>query len=85
MGLFGKSPERNPKEMVRIAVSSNIRSVIYTGILFQVQEWTHKIRKEGYQLDRQVRGKLLQDSAQGCIVISADGIYMQRSKEKKRR
>ncbi|XP_076677327.1 vacuolar protein sorting 24 [Andrena cerasifolii] len=35
MGLFGKSPERNPKEMV--------------------QEWTHKIRKEGYQLDRQVR------------------------------
>ncbi|XP_012281521.1 charged multivesicular body protein 3 [Orussus abietinus] len=35
MGLFGKSPERNPKEMV--------------------QEWTHKLRKEGYQLDRQVR------------------------------
>uniref|UniRef100_A0A0A9WH18 Charged multivesicular body protein 3 n=2 Tax=Lygus hesperus TaxID=30085 RepID=A0A0A9WH18_LYGHE len=36
MGLFGKSPERDPKE--------------------QVQEWTHKIRKEGYQLDRQIRG-----------------------------
>lgn len=35
MGLFGKSPEKNPKEMV--------------------QEWTHKLRKEGYQLDRQVR------------------------------
>ncbi|XP_043268526.1 charged multivesicular body protein 3 [Venturia canescens] len=35
MGLFGKSPEKNPKE--------------------QVQEWTHKLRKEGYQLDRQVR------------------------------
>ncbi|XP_029040845.1 charged multivesicular body protein 3 [Osmia bicornis bicornis] len=35
MGLFGKSQERNPKEMV--------------------QEWTHKLRKEGYQLDRQVR------------------------------
>ncbi|KAK0084610.1 hypothetical protein PV325_006718 [Microctonus aethiopoides] len=35
MGLFGKTPERNPKD--------------------QVQEWTHKLRKEGYQLDRQVR------------------------------
>ncbi|XP_076630442.1 vacuolar protein sorting 24 [Colletes latitarsis] len=35
MGLFGKSPGKNPKEMV--------------------QEWTHKLRKEGFQLDRQVR------------------------------
>ncbi|KAJ8715674.1 hypothetical protein PYW07_010156 [Mythimna separata] len=35
MGLFGKSPERNPKEMVN--------------------EWSHKIRKEGYNLDRQIR------------------------------
>jgi len=35
MGLFGKSQEKNPKDMV--------------------QEWTHKLRKEGYQLDRQVR------------------------------
>ncbi|KAK2575383.1 hypothetical protein KPH14_001048 [Odynerus spinipes] len=35
MGLFGKTQEKNPKEMV--------------------QEWTHKLRKEGYQLDRQVR------------------------------
>ncbi|XP_065155646.1 charged multivesicular body protein 3 [Atheta coriaria] len=35
MGLFGKSPERNPKDMVN--------------------EWCHKIRKEGYQLDRQIR------------------------------
>ncbi|XP_054015770.1 charged multivesicular body protein 3 [Hylaeus anthracinus] len=35
MGLFGKSQEKNPKEMV--------------------QEWTHKLRKEGFQLDRQVR------------------------------
>ncbi|XP_060824338.1 charged multivesicular body protein 3 [Bombus pascuorum] len=35
MGLFGKSQEKNPKEMV--------------------QEWTHKLRKEGYQMDRQVR------------------------------
>ncbi|BES96445.1 unnamed protein product [Nesidiocoris tenuis] len=36
MGLFGKSPEKDPKE--------------------QVNEWSHKIRKEGYQLDRQIRG-----------------------------
>lgn len=35
MGLFGKSQDKNPKDMV--------------------QEWTHKLRKEGYQLDRQVR------------------------------
>lgn len=35
MGLFGKSQEKNPKDMV--------------------QEWSHKIRKEGYQLDRQIR------------------------------
>lgn len=35
MGLFGKSQERNPKEMV--------------------QEWTSKLRKESYALDRQIR------------------------------
>lgn len=35
MGLFGKTPERNPKEMVN--------------------EWCHKLRKEGYQLERQIR------------------------------
>ncbi|XP_028132686.1 charged multivesicular body protein 3 [Diabrotica virgifera virgifera] len=35
MGLFGKTPERNPKDMVT--------------------EWNHKLRKEGYQLDRQIR------------------------------
>ncbi|XP_049808586.1 charged multivesicular body protein 3 [Schistocerca nitens] len=35
MGLFGKTPEKNPKELVN--------------------EWSHKIRKEGYQLDRQIR------------------------------
>ncbi|GJQ86856.1 putative Snf7 protein [Trypoxylus dichotomus] len=35
MGLFGKTPERNPKDLVN--------------------EWTHKLRKEGYQLDRQIR------------------------------
>ncbi|KAL7286161.1 charged multivesicular body protein 3 [Trichogramma pretiosum] len=35
MGLFGRSQEKNPKDMVN--------------------EWTHKLRKEGYQIDRQVR------------------------------
>lgn len=35
MGLFGKTPERSPKE--------------------QVQEWTSKLRKERFQLDRQIR------------------------------
>ncbi|CAG4993471.1 unnamed protein product [Colias eurytheme] len=35
MGLFGKSPDKNPKEMVN--------------------EWSHKLRKEGYNLDRQIR------------------------------
>ncbi|XP_034488573.1 charged multivesicular body protein 3 [Drosophila innubila] len=35
MGLFGKTPSKDPKE--------------------QVQEWTHKLRKEGNQLDRQIR------------------------------
>ncbi|XP_065083191.1 charged multivesicular body protein 3 [Ochlerotatus camptorhynchus] len=35
MGLFGKSQERNPKEMV--------------------QEWSSKLRKESYALDRQIR------------------------------
>ncbi|KAL1501103.1 hypothetical protein ABEB36_006491 [Hypothenemus hampei] len=34
MGLFGKSHQRNPKDMVN--------------------EWNHKLRKEGYQLDRQI-------------------------------
>lgn len=35
MGLFGKTPDRNPKDMVN--------------------EWTHKLRKETCQLDRQIR------------------------------
>ncbi|CAG9862137.1 unnamed protein product [Phyllotreta striolata] len=35
MGLFGKTPERSPKDLVT--------------------EWNHKLRKEGYQLDRQIR------------------------------
>lgn len=35
MGLFGKTPQQNPKELVN--------------------EWTHKLRKEGNQLDRQIR------------------------------
>jgi len=56
MGLFGKSQEKNPKEMVsRFKI---FFSHLLTLIILQVQEWTHKLRKEGYQLDRQVRGKM---------------------------
>lgn len=36
MGLFGKAPEKPPKEMVR--------------------EWTSKLRREGYALERQIKG-----------------------------
>ncbi|XP_045596565.1 charged multivesicular body protein 3 [Procambarus clarkii] len=36
MGLFSKSPSKNPKD--------------------QVNEWCSRIRKEGYGLDRQIRG-----------------------------
>ncbi|RUS73093.1 hypothetical protein EGW08_019154 [Elysia chlorotica] len=36
MGLFGKSQQANPKEMVT--------------------EWTHKLRKEGNNIERQIRG-----------------------------
>lgn len=33
-------------------------------IILQVQEWTHKLRKEGYQLDRQVRGEFEKENFQ---------------------
>ncbi|XP_063435397.1 charged multivesicular body protein 3-like isoform X1 [Mytilus trossulus] len=36
MGLFGKSNEKSPKDMVN--------------------EWTHKLRKEGFNIDRQIKG-----------------------------
>lgn len=35
MGLFGKSNEKSPKDMVN--------------------EWTHKLRKEGFNIDRQIK------------------------------
>lgn len=66
MGLFGKTPERSPKEMVN--------------------EWNHKLRKEGYQLERQIRSiqreedkvkKSLKDAAQKndretCIILAKE-------------
>lgn len=66
MGLFGKSQQKDPKDMVN--------------------EWCHKIRKEGYQLDRQIRGiqreeekakKALKDAAKkndkdACIVLAKE-------------
>ncbi|KAI8788950.1 charged multivesicular body protein 3 [Biomphalaria glabrata] len=36
MGLFGKTQQTSPKELVN--------------------EWTHKLRKEGYNIERQIRG-----------------------------
>lgn len=85
MGLFGKSQERNPKEMVRSEANVNNCSIdlLYRGV-FQVQEWTHKIRKEGYQLDRQVRGKPTEDNAQ-LHCKTDNGICTQRFKEKRKR
>lgn len=66
MGLFGKTPERSPRE--------------------QVREWTSKLRKEGYQLDRQIRAiqrqeegveKSLKDAAKNnnkviCLILAKE-------------
>lgn len=71
MGLFGKSEQKDPKEMVN--------------------GWCHKIRKEGYQLDRQIRSikreedkvtrSLKQAAASGdkeCCIILAKEIIRSR-------
>lgn len=66
MGLFGKSHQASPKEMVN--------------------EWTHKLRKEGNNIERQIRGiqreeektkRMLKDSAKkgdkaGCRVLAKE-------------
>lgn len=67
MGLFGKSHEKNPKEMVKSIKKSNRNNVKKKNIhllqdfffffIFKVNEWAQKLRKEGYQIDRQVRGE----------------------------
>jgi charged multivesicular body protein 3 len=51
MGLFGKSQEKNPKDMVN--------------------EWSHKIRKEGYQLDRQIRAIKREEDKVKCSLKEA--------------
>lgn len=58
MGLFGKSQQKDPKEQVTSCFSFTtqlLRSIVYLLFHHQVNEWCHKIRKEGYQLDRQIR------------------------------
>jgi hypothetical protein len=52
--IAGKESEGNGESFPNEALS-----LFYplTLIISQVQEWTHKLRKEGYQLDRQVRGE----------------------------
>lgn len=54
MGLFGKTPERDPKELViNRCYLCSLKIILIT---FKVNDWTRKLRKEGYQLDRQIRG-----------------------------
>ncbi|PVD30545.1 hypothetical protein C0Q70_09813 [Pomacea canaliculata] len=73
MGLFGKTNERPPKEMV--------------------QEWTHKIRKEGYSLDRQIRNiqreeektkRMLKDAAKKgdkdtCRILAKEIVHARKA------
>lgn len=73
MGLFGKSQERNPKDMVN--------------------EWSHKLRKEGYNLERQIRAiqreeekikKSLKDAAakndkQVCTILAKEVIRSRKA------
>ncbi|KAK7604493.1 hypothetical protein V9T40_005679 [Parthenolecanium corni] len=76
MGLFGKSQQKDPKDMVN--------------------EWCHKIRKEGYQLDRQVRSiqreeekakKSLKDAAKkndrdSCVVLAKEIVNARKTVDK---
>ncbi|XKL66344.1 hypothetical protein PGB90_009764 [Kerria lacca] len=76
MGLFGKSQQKDPKDMVN--------------------EWCHKIRKEGYQLDRQVRGiqreeekakRALKDAAKkndkdSCTVLAKEIVNARKTMDK---
>lgn len=73
MGLFGKTQQKSPKDMV--------------------QEWTSKLRKEGYGLDRQVRAiqreeektkRALKDSAkkgekEACVILAKELIHSKKA------
>lgn len=56
--ITGKESQRNGKAL------ENIVFDLLKLIILQVQEWTHKLRKEGYQLDRQVRGEFEKENFQ---------------------
>ncbi|XP_065210510.1 charged multivesicular body protein 3 [Planococcus citri] len=76
MGLFGKSQQKDPKDMVN--------------------EWCHKIRKEGYQLDRQIRSiereeekakRSLKEAAkkndkESCVVLAKEIVGSRKAKNK---
>lgn len=57
-------------------------------VKLQVNEWTHKLRKEGYQLDRQIRGSyyniILRTSKQ-VNIIDFHILAIQREEEKVKR
>ncbi|EEB17313.1 Charged multivesicular body protein, putative [Pediculus humanus corporis] len=73
MGLFGRTQEKSPKDMVT--------------------EWTQKLRKEGYSLDRQVRGiqreeekikRSLKDAAKKgdkdvCVILAKEVIRARKA------
>ncbi|CAH1156048.1 unnamed protein product [Phaedon cochleariae] len=76
MGLFGKTPERSPKDMVT--------------------EWNHKLRKEGYQLERQIKSiqreeekvkRALKEAAQKsdkdtCLILAKEIIRARKAVNK---
>ncbi|CAO1430031.1 unnamed protein product [Diamesa serratosioi] len=73
MGLFGKSSQKNPADMVK--------------------EWNVKLRKEGYQLDRQIRSikreedkvkKSLKEAAkkndkQVCTILAKEVVHSRKA------
>lgn len=73
MGLFGKTNDRPPKDLVN--------------------EWTHKIRKEGYQIDRQIRSiqreeektkRMLKESAkkgekEACRILAKEIVHSRKA------
>lgn len=59
MGLFGKSSQKDPKEQVEITQYNiyyiNLKTnKKYNFTIYKVNEWCHKLRKEGNQLERQI-------------------------------
>lgn len=76
--ITGKKSQRNGK------TPENIVFDLLTLIILQVQEWTHKLRKEGYQLDRQVRGVFekgnFQEKSLEIVIIKINLFNQQESR-----